>query len=226
MWRFLFKVPLRIIVIQNCLMNFRKVVAIFLLPFLCSTICKAQVVEDTLQNAAVSDTIVSAVPLNGIKKVGYDTALKSKITFQPNPKKSALYSAILPGSGQLYNRQYWKIPVVYAGVAASVYFLIDNSENYRRYRRAYISRINNPFYQDEFSGIRSMQDLQTLQNYHKKYLDMTILLTAVGYTLQVMDALAYAHLRNFDISGSISMKVQPVAMPNGYPGLGLVMNFK
>ncbi len=193
----------------------------------------AQAVPDTSLNRVVPDTLPArnapVLESPAPDQVAYDSLKGKLLPFQPNPKKSALYSAIFPGLGQLYNRQYWKLPIVYAGMAAAVYFLIDNSKNYQRYRSAYIARINNPNVQDEFTQLGSRQDVQNYvqvnQNAYRKYLDMTILFTGLGYTLQVMDALAFAHLKNFDVSQNISMRVQPVAMPNGDPGLGLVMKF-
>ncbi len=191
---------------------------------------RAQAVPDTSLNQVVPDTlparnapILSAPALD---QVVYDSLKVALLPFQPNPKKSALYSAILPGAGQLYNRQYWKVPVVYAGVAVAAYFLIDNSREYQRFRRGYIARINNANVQDEFTDKYSGAQLQVLQNAYRKYLDMTILFTGLGYTLQVLDALTFAHLKNFDVSKNISMRMRPVAMPAGDPGFGLVMNFK
>ena len=145
--------------------------------------------------------------------------------FQPNPKKSGMYSAILPGLGQLYNRQYWKIPVVYAGLVVAGYFIVENLDNYQSYRKAYIGRINNNYPTDQYVGIYSESQLQQLQNDYSKYLDLTVLITGIGYALQVVDAITSAHLKNFDISRDISMKMRPVIYPAG-AGIGLIMNFK
>lgn len=190
----------------------------------------AQAVPDTSLNRVVPDTLPARnAPILSAPapdQAAYDSLKKTPAPFQPNPKKSALYSAILPGLGQLYNRQYWKAPVIYAGMAASFYFLIDNARQYERYRRGYIARINNASVQDEFTGLRSQAELQILQNAYRKYLDLTILFTGLGYVIQVADALAFAHLKNFDVSKNISMRLRPVALPNGDPGFGLVMNFK
>lgn len=191
----------------------------------------AQAVPDTSLNQVVPDTMpernAPILESPAPDQVAYDSLKGKMLPFQPNPKKSALYAAILPGAGQLYNRQYWKIPVVYVAAGAAAYFLIHNSREYQRYRRGYIARINNPDVQDEFTplGYNSAQ-LQTLQNAYRRDLDMTILFTGLGYVLQVMDALAFAHLKNFDVSKDISMRVQPVGLPNGHAGFGLVMNFK
>lgn len=190
----------------------------------------AQAVPDTSLNQVVPDTLPArnapVLESPAQDQLAYDSLKGKFLPFQPNPKKSALYSAILPGAGQLYNRQYWKIPIVYAGVATSLYFLIDNSRQYQSFRRGYIARITDANVQDDFTNKYDKAQLQVLQNAYRKYLNMTILFTGLGYTLQVLDALAFAHLKNFDVSQNISMRMQPVAMPNGDPGFGLVMNLK
>jgi Family of unknown function (DUF5683) len=145
--------------------------------------------------------------------------------FQPSPKKAGLYSSIVPGMGQLYNREYWKIPVVYVGIGVAGYFLANNLNKYQSYRRAYISRINNPYPTDQYVGRYDDAQLQQLQNDYSKYLDLTVLFSALGYALQVIDAVTSAHLKNFDISRDISLHVRPVVVPGGI-GMGLVMNFK
>ncbi|MEO6830971.1 MAG: DUF5683 domain-containing protein [Chitinophagaceae bacterium] len=210
-------------------MNWKPLLYLLLLLFFAAAKATAQVVPYTSLNHVLPDTLpartapILASP--SAEQVKYDSLHVLLLPFQPNPKKSALYSAILPGAGQFYNRQYWKIPVIYVGIGVATYFLVDNSTQYQRYRRAYISRINNPNFQDEFTGIRSEGDLKILQDFYKKNLDMTVLFTTIGYMLQVMDALAFAHLKNFDISKNISLKMQPLVLPNGGVGMGLAMRF-
>ena len=154
---------------------------------------------------------------------GVDTFTRPGV-FQPNPKRAGLYSAILPGLGQFYNRQYWKVPVIYAGLAVAGYYFADNLTNYQNYRKAYIGRINNPYPTDPYVKTYTTDQLNQLQNDYNKYLDLTALFTGLGYALQVMEAITAAHLKNFDISRDISLHVQPVAFPKG-AGLGLVVNF-
>ncbi len=166
---------------------------------------------------AKADTVVA-------KQRPADTVVKPYV-FQPNPKKAGLYSALIPGMGQIYNRQYWKAPIVYAGLAVAGYFIVDNLNNYQSYRKAYIGRINNSFPTDKYVNIYSKEQLKQLQDDYDKYLNLTVLFTGIGYALHVVDAITSAHLKNFDISRDISMRVSPVAYPNGI-GLGLVMNFK
>ena len=198
-----------------------------------SQYCAAQVATDTALNNITTDitrqkkeVLDTTVTQPIVKSSANATPLKATKPqpFQPNPKKSGLYSALVPGLGQLYNRQYWKVPVVYVGIGVAGYFIINNENNYQSFRKAYIGRINNNNPTDKYVGIYTQDQLQQLQNDYSKYLDLTVLLSALGYTLQVLDAITAAHLKNFDISRDISMHMVPVATPNGV-GLGLVMNF-
>lgn len=186
----------------------------------------AQAVPDTSMNQPIPPAAVErADSINAVAPVTDTTGLTT--SRDPVPKRAGLYSAILPGAGQFYNKQYWKIPVIYAGMAGAGYFLQDNLKNYRAYRRAYIATIDtDPSTVNEFADrYPNPADLKQLQDGYRKFLDLTVLLTALGYTIQVMDAVAFAHLKNFDISQDISLHMQPVLQP-GYVGFGLVARFK
>lgn len=191
--------------------------------------------------AVSANTFAQAVPDTSLKQVVSDTARmrqeeaanlpnddKDKVyqplPSQPNPKKAGLYSAILPGAGQFYNKQYWKIPVIYAGAGVAVYFIQFNTNKYQTYRKAYVASLQGKAH--EFSGIYDQAALKQLQDGYKRYLDLTVLFTAVGYTLQVLDALVFAHLKDFDVSQDISLRMQPVSTPNGGAGIGLVCYLK
>ena len=196
--------------------------------------CFAQATPDTTLNNIVDDTVHQRKAGAGVRvvtpqaKPGDDTTSMIQVKkgpFQPNPKKAGLYSALVPGLGQLYNRNYWKVPVVYVGIGVAGYFFITNLDAYQGYRKAYIGRINNPYPTDKYVGQYSIDQLQQLQNDYNKYLDLTVMFSTVGYALQVIDAVVSAHLKNFDISRDISMHVAPVATQNRL-GMGLVMNFK
>lgn len=143
------------------------------------------------------------------------------------PQKTALYSAVIPGLGQIYNRHYWKLPVIYAGVGVAVYFIYDNSTNYNKYRRMYSGYLSNDAtaLADMAASNLTPEYVKYLQDYHRRYLDITVLVTALGYTLQILDAAIFAHLKGFDVSEDISLKVQPVAYPHNGMGIGLVMRF-
>lgn len=212
---------------------------LLLLLVLCGTglHTAAQAVPDTSLNTVIPDSLAErrraelAPRMEAVPPAPANAPLVAG-PFQPNPKKSALYSAILPGAGQFYNREYWKVGLVYAGVGAATYFLIDNTKQYREFRRAYVARITDLNVQDEYTNlwspdpIQTRSNLQTLQDTYKRYLDLTVLLSVVGYTLQVLDALTFAHLKNFDVSRDITLRLAPVAAPGGGIGVGLVFGYK
>lgn len=142
------------------------------------------------------------------------------------PKKTALFSAVIPGLGQFHNKHYWKIPVIYVLIGAAVYFVHDNSKNYNAFRQEYAGRLSNdPNYVWQFPQYENLSTIQSAKDYYRRNLDLTFLLTGVGYTLQVIDAVVFAHLKGFDISEDISLNARPVLMPQGGLGIGLVMKF-
>ncbi|OJW83665.1 MAG: hypothetical protein BGO69_05045 [Bacteroidetes bacterium 46-16] len=165
------------------------------------------------------DSVKTSMDIDSTKKI----LVRKK--FQPVPKRAGLFSAILPGLGQLYNRQYWKIPVIYAGLGVAGYFIVTNQKSYQEYRKAYIGRLTGDLSNETTNTLLYTSDqLKTLQDGYKRYLDITVLITGVGYTLQILDAVVFAHLKNFDITEDISMRMKPLAMPNGGTGLGLVFD--
>ena len=187
------------------------------------TTSRHSLITPPANRVASNDTSGSA----GVSAVNEDSlanAMKPH-PFQPNPKKAGLYSAIVPGLGQFYNRQYWKIPIVYVGLATVGYFFVNDLKDYQNYRKAYIGRINNPYPTDSYVNKYSTDQLNQLQNDYNKYLDLSVMFGVIGYAMQVIDAVTGAHLKNFDISRDISMKVKPVVDPYGV-GLGLVFNYK
>lgn len=203
---------------------YRLIFIFIVLSFLPYTNSVAQTDVSKKDTTIISPTPkgLLAAPIGGKT----DTIKIKKTLWEPNPKRAGLYAALLPGLGQAYNRQYWKIPIVYAGFSVAGYFLVKNSKEYNRYRKAYIGRINNPYPTDEFVKIYTdINQLKQLQDDYSRILNLTVLFTTVGYTLQVLDAITSAHLKNFDISRDISLRIKPVATPYGDAGIGLVMNF-
>jgi Family of unknown function (DUF5683) len=186
--------------------------------------CYAQL-SDSVKISAVKPFIADSAKANGIAKPVANITPKTKPLFEPIPKKSGMYSALLPGAGQFYNRQYWKLPIIYVGFGVAAYFIADNLNNYNDFRKAYISSINNPNRTDKYANIYTTDQLKILQSDYEKFLDLSILFTSIGYIGQIMDAVAGAHLRNFDISEDLSMRIDAVGTQHG-PGIGLVFCLK
>lgn len=175
-------------------------------------------------SASVAKDALLNVPKNAPVALVKANAVADTTPFV-TPKKTGMFSAIVPGLGQFHNKQYWKIPVIYVLVGASVYFLNDNIKNYNAFRAEFANRNSpNPVYNDKF-GIYTDQNVKDLQDYYRKNLDLTVLFTALGYTLQVIDAVVFAHLKGFDMSEDISLNMRPVMTPQGGLGFGLVMKF-
>ncbi|MFK5981549.1 MAG: DUF5683 domain-containing protein [Flavobacteriaceae bacterium] len=126
------------------------------------------------------------------------------------PAKAAFYSAVLPGLGQAYNKKYWKIPIIYAGIGAGIYFYSTNNKDYNRFRDAYKRRLAG-FTDDEFWGdgdtpIISSDRLVDAQKSSQKDKDLSVVVAVAFYLLNIIDANVDAHLRQFNVSDDLSLK--------------------
>ncbi len=134
--------------------------------------------------------------------------------FIPSPTKAAMLSATLPGLGQIYNRKYWKLPVIYTGFGALAYLLDFNNGEYRKWREAWISRVDgNPNTTDDFPN-HSTDWLERAMNHYRRNLEVTYLLAGALYLLNILDASVDAHLMNFDIGEDLSLGIEPVSRPS------------
>ena len=111
-----------------------------------------------------------------------------------NPTKAGLYSAVLPGLGQYYNKKYWKIPIVWGAIGTGVGVIVYNDKQYKRYRTAYIAELNGQPH--EFSNIPGVDKtvLGNTQDSAKRYRDYSIAITGLVYILGIVDAVVDAHL--------------------------------
>jgi hypothetical protein len=148
-------------------------------------------------------------------------------------KKAVIFSAVLPGAGQVYNhlampkgqkKAFWKVPLIYAGLGAAGYFLVQNNTLKKDLRAEYDSRQDGNVPSEQF---QQYDDAGILQLYaiHRTRRDLSILALGVVYILNVVDAGVEAHFVHFDVSDNLSMSFHPVLMPNYSPGLGLRLNF-
>lgn len=144
-----------------------------------------------------------------------------------DPVKAALYSAILPGLGQAYNRKYWKIPVVWAGFGAFAYFINWNNDQYQFYRRNLIYEIEgNPDFPNETPYEADV--LKSARDEYRRNRDMLIIFNVLYYMLNIVDAHVDAHLIEFDVNQDLSVQLQPSIqyMPVGNPTTGLTLSFR
>jgi hypothetical protein len=120
------------------------------------------------------------------------------------PAKAAFYSAVLPGLGQVYNEKYWKIPIIYAGMATGIYFYKQQDDDYDRFRNAYKRRLAG-YTDDEFQGI-SNDRLVNAQKSAQKNKSISVIVTIAFYLLNVVDANVDAHLRQYEVSEDLSLQ--------------------
>ena len=141
------------------------------------------------------DSIPAAKPRTEPEIVGNITNSNAPAKIQKfSPIKAGLYSAVLPGLGQFYNKKYWKIPIVWGAIGTGVGVIVYNDKQYKRYRTAYIAELNGQPH--EFSNIPGVDKtvLGNSQDSAKRYRDYSIAITGLVYILGIVDAVVDAHL--------------------------------
>ncbi|MBS1583759.1 MAG: hypothetical protein JST66_16290 [Bacteroidetes bacterium] len=123
------------------------------------------------------------------------------------PARAAIYSAILPGAGQVYNRKYWKVPIVLAGLGTCYYFIQDNTKQYDRYKDAYLDVINGRA--DEFERRYSADQLRNVADTYHRWRDLSYVAISLVYVLNVVDASVDAYFVRFDVSEDLSLDLRP-----------------
>lgn len=123
------------------------------------------------------------------------------------PSRAAFYTTIVPGLGQIYNRKYWKVPLVYAGIGIPVYFWADNQRNYDRYRNEYKNRLQGKIDQtDETLAGLDEERLLDGQNFYRKNRDLSVVIAIGFYVLSIVDANVDAHLMQFNVNENLTIK--------------------
>ena len=166
-----------------------------------------------------------------------DAAINYKTNDVSHVKKATTLSTICPGAGQIYNKSYWRVPIVIGGMASTIYTIDWNNRGYKRFKTAYALRVDydkNPEKYpggaaDEFRGAYSATFLKNLKDSYRRNRDLCILLTAGVYMLQIIDAHVDAHLQDYDISDDLTMNLEPYVdyLPvESQPLFGVNMSFK
>lgn len=159
------------------------------------------------------------------------TLTKKDSISKPNhdPRIATRRSAIIPGWGQAYNRQYWKIPIVYGALAVPASLFIYNNTWYQRTKEGYDILVNGGDTLKIYPDLQGL-DAATLQYYRnsfRKNRDYSVLFFLLVWGLNVVDATVFAHLKNFDVSDDLSLSVQPdYNFFTKSPSLSLALSFK
>ena len=150
-------------------------------------------------------------------------------TMRYNPTKAGLYSAVLPGLGQYYNKKYWKIPIVWGGIGTGVGVVLWNQKQYNRYRDAFIAQLNGqPHEFSDIAGI-SAEALGRTQDRAKRQRDYAIAITGLVYILNIVDAVVDAHLyegrKDPDLALKPTVIYDEFGKQNSKAGFSLSHNF-
>jgi len=137
----------------------------------------------------------------------FSFTIKGQESIVKIPKKAALYSAIIPGAGQVYTKKYWKVPLIYAGLITSAYYINESYSQYNLYKQTYINRSEGDNSDDlEYTDA----NLVTLTAHYRRNTEVSALLFTLTYVLNIVDASVNAHLFNYNVSEDISIIVQPI----------------
>jgi len=137
-----------------------------------------------------------------------------------DPRKALLYAAIFPGSGQFYNKKYWKIPLIYGGFGILIYTVYYYQTQYILYKDQLFFTINYPT-RTLYSGLTQDQ-LRTVVDLARRQRDYFLIINFFWYILQMVDAHVDAHLKEFDLNPKLQVRIEPASTGSG---LGLVFRF-
>jgi hypothetical protein len=161
-----------------------------------------------------------------------DTVLLKSYATRYNPRKALLFAAVLPGLGQIYNKKYWKLPLVYGGFFGTTYAMLFYNDLYRDYKRELFTNLEQGLVDD--SDIRS-GDVYTTKNYRvavdraKRSRDFWLIMMGAMYLLQMVDAHVDAHLKEFDLNPQLRVSIEPMMEQNmmlgKQSGFSLVIRF-
>lgn len=155
-----------------------------------------------------------------------DGVVNYKKDIPRQPGKATVYSILLPGLGQCYNGEFWKVPIYWGGLIGSVHYYNQNRTSYLKYKRIYTEITTG----GEYDGPITEESALYYRNVFRRYRDYSVLAIAAFYLLQVIDANVFAYMQDFEVSDDLSMSVGPAVITpdNGYalaPGSGGLPGF-
>jgi Family of unknown function (DUF5683) len=152
-----------------------------------------------------------------------------------NYHRATLYSAILPGAGQVYNKKYWKVPIIYAALGLSAYAFFYNKTWYNNCQYALVVTVNQTTDPDSLKAVNSQlvpfvtsgdqNGLITYRDNFRKNQDYAVLFFLLFYGLNIVDATVDAHLKDFNVTSDLSFQIKPMFVPGVNPVGGITLAF-
>lgn len=191
--------------------------------FCCATLA-LQAQLDTTQNDSIplrmvitDSSATDSVYLGDNLADSAEVAAPKKRKREHSPRTATILAAVLPGAGQIYNRKYWKLPIVYGGLGALGYWAVSNGRQYQRYRKAYLYQVDDdPNTVNDIFPNSSNNELKSLRDRYQRSLEYAVLGTVVFYALTITDAFVDAHLMSFDVSDDLSLRFTPRLAPAAF----------
>ncbi len=204
----------------------------FLINF--SGFLHAQIPDSLVETKFLTDTITNPVLPKQDSETLAEKPKKGILRFftanYPKPGKAALFSLILPGMGQVYNKKFWKVPIVYTGVGTMIYFIGRNGRNYKRFRTAYLYRVD-----DDESTVADpsitadypqTDRLKTTRDLFRKRREQSYIGLIAVLALSSADAFVDAHLLQFNVNDDLSLRVEPRVISTFGQGLSYGVGLK
>ncbi len=167
--------------------------------------------RDSLNSYISVDSTNKFIPIDNLAKVS-NTLQDSAWLSKHSPLKASLFSTVLPGLGQAYNRKIWKIPIIY-GLFGGLYALsVRNNRLYNKYLDEYVS-LNYDETSSQEVSTAYMDKLKEYKDRYRRNRDLTYIFIGVVYLFNIMDASVDAHLANFDVGDDLSLSIQPIVLP-------------
>ncbi len=191
---------------------------------------QAMAQEDSLavESLSLEDSIT--IDSASLSKALAPKALRKKrnwATWRPDTKRAMWLALVLPGAGQIYNRKYWKLPIIYGGFVGCAYAMSWNNQMYHDYSQAYLDIMDddpNTQSYNQFLHLGAQIDASNIERYkeifrkrkdrYRRWRDMSMFVMIGVYAFSVIDAYVDASLSEFDISDDLSLRVEPTVINN------------
>jgi len=148
-------------------------------------------------------------------------------TWRPDPQRALWLALVIPGAGQIYNRKFWKLPIIYGGFVGCIYALTWNNMMYKDYSQAYLDLMDSDPTTESYNKFlhlgavindtnreRYKEIFKNRKDKYRRWRDMSLFVMIGVYALSVIDAYVDAELSTFDISKDLSLKIEPTVIPN------------
>lgn len=193
----------------------------------------------------LSDPKDPNAPSDSIAPIAIDAPQPPKQAWTPNPQRALWLALVIPGGGQIYNRKYWKLPIVYGGMMGCIYAMTWNNMMYKDYAQAYLDIMDSDPTTESYNKFlhlgttinssneeRYKKIFKSRKDKYRRWRDLSVFCMIGVYALSVIDAYVDAELSEFDISNDLSLRIQPavfngsnMSLDNSSVGLQCSLNF-